>query len=92
MNITIEQFLSGYENIAVALPQLLDDWPTIDEDLRDEYIDQLEWMLAHASELLTRAMEQGCHLAASERIATTNIKLRALKDRVRDVMGVELAV
>lgn len=45
MNVSFEQFVLGLEEAAARLPQILESWSELDDDLRWEYVGSIEWML-----------------------------------------------
>jgi hypothetical protein len=45
MNITTEQFVRGFEQGVSRLASVLDEWDEIDEDLREHYCEEFEWMI-----------------------------------------------
>jgi len=82
---TFEDFLTTYEQAVEALPKLLDDWPTLDEDLCWEYQEQLEWLLDCRERFFNEAV-----LSQTERLRTVNEKMLPLAPRILAVMGVEV--
>ena len=80
---TVEQFLKGYEHSAEEIPKVLDEWGDLDEDLRFEYCEQLEWLVDHA-----QSVEPGTD--AAKRVDAVHRKLAPLKARILDIMGVTL--
>jgi len=87
MNITVERFVQGLERSADALPALLDEWDTIDEELQAEYRDQLQWILCKRGEVLVRCKLEGTFDEFGPRIEAADRKIEALLDRIRSVMG-----
>ena len=51
-NITVDSFTNSLTKMAEKLPELLNDWPGIEEDLREEYLDQMSWLLNKAAEFI----------------------------------------
>jgi hypothetical protein len=81
--LTAEQFVSGYERSVENLPEVLDEWDTIDEELRFEYVEQLEWLVRNRVQFIDRS-------DVGPRLLDAHRKMLLLGDRIRDVMGVEL--
>jgi hypothetical protein len=48
-NLTRDQFINGLTKTAREIPDLFRDWDMIDFDLKEEYADQLQWLLNAAS-------------------------------------------
>lgn len=45
MNISIEMYLKGLEQIGDKLPEVFPEWNQIEIDLQDEYLDSINWMI-----------------------------------------------
>lgn len=93
MNLTLEQFLTGLERTGAEIGKLLDDWPGVDDDLREEYASQLGWMVGEGWDHAVRAAEslQGpSRDAAVDRMSRAGEAILAHRDRVVDLTGVDL--
>jgi hypothetical protein len=51
-NITVDGFVASLKQFKDGLPKLIDEWPDIDPELKNEYIDQMQWMLDKAAEFI----------------------------------------
>ena len=51
-NITVEGFVASLKQFKEGLPSLINDWPDIDPYLREEYLDEMRWMLDKAAEYI----------------------------------------
>ena len=51
MNITIDAFINGLNQSSRELKNVLANWHSIDQDLQEEYIEQLRWMLDELPEV-----------------------------------------
>lgn len=58
MNLTLDQYLDGFERSARELPAAFEEWDSIDEELRAEYIDQLTWLIVSRGAVLRRALRE----------------------------------
>jgi hypothetical protein len=79
MAVPTETFVESYERAVEALPSLLDQWAGVDEDLREEYVDQIRWLLEHRSEWVEAGFR--------DRVTQANAKLEPLWPRIAEVMG-----
>lgn len=68
MNVTLDQYMYGLEEAAQELPKLLAEWATIDEELQEEYTEQLRWMLDARTEALQMARSENRYLEVLRRI------------------------
>jgi len=68
MNLSLDQFIGGLERTACGLRELLTVWDEIDEDLCQEYVDQLSWLLRVRPDVLTRATQEGRFLEIAQRM------------------------
>jgi hypothetical protein len=51
-NLSVDNFISSLRDLPEKLSQLIIDWDTLDDELREEYLDQLKWMLSKAAEFI----------------------------------------
>jgi hypothetical protein len=51
-NITFDSFVSSLRKLDKGLPELINDWDNIDPYLREEYLDQISWLLSKAAEYI----------------------------------------
>lgn len=59
MNLTFEQYMAGLEESSIRWPGILARWDSIDEELRFEYRDQLEWTLENIRQARQMASDEG---------------------------------
>lgn len=59
MNLTFEQYMSGLEESANRWPGILQRWNDIDEELKFEYQEQLEWTLENIRQARQMAASEG---------------------------------
>jgi len=90
MNLTIDQFLSSVERSVRELPTVVREWHSIDDDLQQEYADQLSWLLGSYAEVMAMAATQGRLSEVEQRLATANAALLDYRDALNDLMGVSL--
>jgi hypothetical protein len=88
MNLTLEQFIEGLERSARELPGVLADWADLDDELRDEYTDQLLWLLSKRAEVQARASREGRFWELAPRIAAATSTFFDLRDQLRALMGI----
>jgi hypothetical protein len=89
VNFTIDQFMAGLENLVRELPQVLQEWASLDEELQEQYVDELRWMLSRFDEVQARA---GASYGVATRLVVARLALFALRVRIREVMGVEVTL
>jgi len=75
MNLTLDQYINGFERTARELPELLGRWESIDHELREEYAEQLAWLLESRSEVhaLAERASRGVEIAMRTALATAAI-------------------
>lgn len=64
-NLTMDQVISGLLKTKDNLPQVLNEWSSLDEQLRVEYLDQLIWLLDKSAEFMNQQKQydfwcEGC--------------------------------
>ena len=59
MNLTFEQYMSGLEESSNRWPNILKVWDDVDEDLKYEYRDQLEWSIENIRQARQMAIDEG---------------------------------
>lgn len=53
-NISVERFISSLRNTEQNLPSLLNEWEILDDELKQEYSEQLCWLLSKAAEYMEK--------------------------------------
>jgi hypothetical protein len=84
MNLTIDEFIEGLERTARELPAVLSEWDELDEELKDEYTEQLFWLLAARARVIggERALE------IADRIARVTSAMFELRVELQQKMGI----
>jgi Lon protease-like protein len=90
VNLTVDQFLTGLERTTREMPSALHEWKSLDRDLRDEYTDQLEWMVDAIDEVLPLAAKTNRAGEAALRVAVALASLRSMRDEILAVIGVDV--
>lgn len=93
MNLTLEQFLTGLERTGSEIGKLLDEWDGVDDDLREEYASQLDWMVGEGWGHAARAagsLNGPIRDAIVERMGRAGEAILAHRDRAAGLMGVDL--
>lgn len=88
MNISLDQYLDGFERTARELPDLLARWESLDEDLRDEYSDQLVWLLEAKRDARQLAEGLGRTVECAQRLAYATAAIFRLRSPLMVAMGV----
>lgn len=90
MNMTIDQYLGGFERTARELPALLSDWETLDNELRGEYAEQLLWMLSKREDVQVRASRERRFFDVGQRINAATKALFDHRQELSEFMGIPL--
>lgn len=90
MNISIDEYLEGFENSAKELPRVMHDWPSIDDDLKDEYVDQLLWLIAAQADVMREATTLGRSQAVGVRLVAIIAELATQAAGLRNEMGIDI--
>ena len=92
MNLTLNQYLSGFEEGIERLPGVMDEIEarTLDEELFEEYVDQLGWLIGQRQYVLDRGVREGDGQATRVRIDGINAGLGRLSARLKRVMGIDV--
>ena len=88
MNLTVDQFMSGLDRTLRELPGVLEEWPQLDQELQDEYAEQLGWMLSRFDAVQARSGSS----AVALRLVAARLHLYSLRNQIRAVMEVEVAL
>jgi hypothetical protein len=88
MNLTLDQFIDGLERSARELPGVLAEWDEIDDDLHEEYTDQLLWLLKARADVFVVATRENRYLEFAQRIVTATSSMFQLRDEIREKMGI----
>jgi hypothetical protein len=88
MNLSLDQFIDGFERTARDLPALLAEWESIEEDLRQEYVDQLSWMLRTRPEVIAMATPEGRLVEVAQRMGAATVVMWALRADIDAKMGI----
>lgn len=83
MNLTKEQFVSGLEQSVNSIPGVLEEWAFFDDEIRDEYVEQFNWMLNKTSEILK---ENSWEVDFIDRINAALFVLIPLKNKLATVL------
>jgi len=73
MNLTIDEFTEGLERTARELPGVLSEWEDLDEELQDEYTEQLFWLLATRDQVVEAAGDRAFEIGGRVAVATAAI-------------------
>lgn len=90
MNLTTDQFIRGLERSVSELPSVLNEWESLDQELRTEYADQLDWMLRTRQFASDRAASEGRGIEIAQRVAAVNAALFAVRAAIADTMGLSV--
>jgi hypothetical protein len=88
MNLTIDQFIDGLERSVRELPAVLAEWEDIEVELREEYTDQLLWLLRSRSDVLARATQGNRYLELAQRIVAATCAMFQIREGIREKMGI----
>ena len=90
MNITLDQYLDGFEKSMAVLPKLLNEWYTIDQELQQEYSEQLAWLIRKdvCLEVLKMSADQNRMHEVATRVHNAFVSVEHLKGEVEEKMGV----
>lgn len=53
-NLPVENFVSGLRNTKDNLPDMVNKWSELDEELKREYLEQLTWLLEKSAEFIEK--------------------------------------
>jgi hypothetical protein len=88
MNLTLDQYIEGLERSAKELPAVLIEWDTIDEELQENYSEQLTWMLRAIPDVLTRAVREERFSEIVHRVRVALVLVAPLQGDLIDKMGI----
>jgi hypothetical protein len=90
MNLTLDQFFDGLERSVRELPGVLSEWEELESELRDEYADQLLWLLRSRADVLARAAREERYLEFVQRMVNATVAMLHLRDEIRDALGISV--
>lgn len=90
MNITLDQYITGLEYAVVELPKIFVEWESIDEDLCEDYIDQLVWSVKQETNVLKTMTPDDRYTEIATRIVGCNAKLVLLRFEIEQKMGIKI--
>jgi len=88
MNLTLDQFIDGFERSARELPSVFEEWNEIDLELREEYADQLLWMLQARPDVVARATRERRYIELVQRINAVTSALFDMRGALAEKMGI----
>ncbi len=87
MNLSLDEYIEGFEQSVHSLPEVFSEWETIDDDLREAYGEQLSWMLRVRGEALRAAPEKR-YIEIAQRLAHVVAVLFEMRSLLADLMGI----
>jgi hypothetical protein len=87
MTMTIDEFLHSLERTAEKLPALLARHESVDDALWEEYVSQVEWLLASREDVLLAARTSR-RADVGERIARASAAFFAMREHLEQLMGI----
>ncbi len=89
MNLTVQQYLTGFERSVANLPGLLQRWHELDEDLREHLADELWWMADVHDKIVMRARREGREDLA-HRLLRAGFQLLEQRELIEQQVGLSL--
>ncbi len=86
MNFTVDQFMAGLEQLVNNMPRTLNTWSDLDEELKEEYAEELMWTLSQFDAV--QATSGSCAVAV--RLVSARLQLFALRAQIREAMAVDV--
>lgn len=90
MNITIDQYVKGFEDSVIKLPEVFREWDRIDPELQEEYADQLNWMINYTENALHLAKEKHRYFEIVNRLTNVRKSLSAMREPLARFMQIEI--
>src|SRR4051812_8980865 len=87
MDPVAKRLVSALTEAPRSIRDLLDAWETFDEDLRDHYVAQTEWLLMSIREHLDRDDAREFSQQDLSRVERASRELADLGDRIEETMG-----
>lgn len=92
MNTSLQKLIAGVVSLPRNLPGVLAAWDTYDDDLREEYAEQVPWLIRSAREALLDEMTRTAApherlFALQQSVATAVVQLMTMGDLIEEKMG-----
>lgn len=78
-----ERIILGLEQAVETLPKVFEEWDTLDEELKDNYKEQLDFLLNSRKTIATNKKYK-------ERLTYLNQKLLEIRDDIEKYMNIKL--
>jgi len=91
MNLSLDQYIEGFERSAVMLPSIVARWSDFGFDLREAHASQLEWMLDARDEAMLLAFSQDRGPEIAERLARVSAALFVMLPALNETLGITVS-
>lgn len=88
MTLSLDKIVAGLERTASEMPSLLAEWDDFDPELREEYTDQLLWILSARSDMIAQAQSAERFIEVAQRVAAATAALFDLREDIGTKMGI----
>jgi hypothetical protein len=86
----LDKFVKGIEYCAQELPNIINGWDKLDYELREEYADQVHWMLDNRNEVMKSSKDFTKILSCSKKIETAVKTIYIHEDFLNKKMGINV--